>query len=108
MSERKDMSVNDAAEIELALWRVFEIPGEGRFFAGYNLGSQRGRTSSAILSWDATERLGVTSSGRRYRLVGKPGSDGVAEYVWRNVSRGAEFIDVTDQYVSNQGEWRLQ
>lgn len=108
MSGWEGLAMNDESEIELALWRVFEIPDEGRFFAGYNLGSQRGRTSSPIMSWDAELRLGITSSGRHYRLVGEPDVDGGAELVWRTVSRGAEFIDVTDQYVNAQREWRLQ
>ncbi|MDA3877014.1 MAG: hypothetical protein PF483_07985 [Halothiobacillus sp.] len=86
-------------EIQLARWAVYEIPGQGRFLSGYNVGGHHGRASTAITAWDGTTRTGITSSGRRYRLVGEPGFDGDAKYVWRVFSRGDAYVEVTEKYL---------
>jgi hypothetical protein len=41
-----------------------------------------GRVSKAIESLDLVARTGVTRSGRLYELIGEPGSDPDADYVW--------------------------
>jgi len=44
--------------------------------------AREGRVSSPVVHWEARALQAVTESGRRYALVGPPGFDPDATYVW--------------------------
>ena len=78
-----------------------------RHFVGFNAADQDGRVSTPIVSFNAAERSGVTFSGRCYILVGPPGFDDDAEYVWECYATFCGFkdvVDVTPDYVGSAGE----
>ena len=77
---------------------MFELPGGTQHFVGYNANRGEGRVSTAIISWDDEQQLGVTQSGRRYQLLGEPGRDPDALYVWNECVNGSAYVDVTHQY----------
>jgi hypothetical protein len=80
--------IDEEPEIILTDWTVFEVesrlwPDKTRHFVGYNESWREGRASSAIVKLDAEKALGMTNSGRIYRLKGPQGSgsrDGL--HVW--------------------------
>lgn len=91
--------VDQVPEIELDQWRIFEAKspyweGTTRHFIGYNLTEGEGRVSSAIQNFDHDKMIGITRSGRVYRLVGEPGWSRDAEFVW---TRWCESNHVEDQ-----------
>jgi hypothetical protein len=83
MSIYASASVDDDPTISLGAWSIRETDAGSRHFVGFNLASLDGRVSTPIVSFDADTRTGVTTSGRRYVLVGPGGFDKDAEYVWR-------------------------
>ncbi|MGU7783266.1 hypothetical protein [Burkholderia sp. PU8-34] len=91
----RDSDPTDQSEIMLASWSIRETQDGTRYFVGFSLERQDGRVSTSIVSLDPSTRIGVTSSGRHYRLVGRAGFDSDAEYVWNLVVS-----------VRNLGEWR--
>jgi hypothetical protein len=74
--------VYDQPIISLLQWSVMETPTGDRHFVGYNQVDCEGRVSSSIQSFDASTTKGVTRSGRIYQLVGEPGYDSDALWVW--------------------------
>jgi hypothetical protein len=68
--------------LTLEEWRVFDTPVDGWHFVGYCLENMEGRVSSAVKSFDPAKGIGVTRTGRIYRLAGRPGNNGDAEYTW--------------------------
>lgn len=78
--------LNDEPNLSLADWRVFEVTyqDKDRVATRHLVGRDKygGRVSSAVLTIDLTARRGKTGSGRVYELVGPPGFDSDAEYVW--------------------------
>lgn len=68
--------------IRLVRWRIFETERAERHFVGFDELNREGRVSSAIRSFDPATRRGTTSSGRAYELLGEPGHDDDARYVW--------------------------
>lgn len=74
--------VAEAPEIVLRSWRVIEIENEARHFIGYNETEGEGRVSSKIITFDKETKRGVTRSGRVYQLIGSPGFNDDALYVW--------------------------
>lgn len=92
--------VQEHPEAQLVSWRVFELPDGDRHFCGYETYFQEGRVCSSVVSFDPETRRGMTWSGRFYELVGRPGYDSDALYVWeRWCTRNAveEFTDISDQ-----------
>jgi len=74
-------------------------------FIGYVVDNHEGRVSTAIVSLDLAARTGVTSSGRLYELIGKPGHDSDADYVWGRWARvnGVKRAqDVTAELLSGE------
>jgi hypothetical protein len=95
--------VAEHPEAELVSWCVFELENGDRHFCGYEPTFQEGRVCSRVESFDPQLQQGVTRSGRRYQLVGPPGANSDALYVWdrwcaRNRVTG--FTDVSDQVYS--------
>jgi hypothetical protein len=93
-------SVETVPHLRLCSWSVYECKGAStRHFVGYNMTEREGRVSSAIQQFDPATRRGVTESGRVYELVGRPGHDADAEYVWRRwlaLNQETAWDDVTE------------
>lgn len=99
--------VEDQPEITLRGWRVFETERGEHHFVGYCVENESGRVSSAITSFDAKSRTGITRSGRRYILSGEPGFDQDALHVWSfwaTHNRVTESTDVSGEYVVDPNE----
>lgn len=96
-------SVEEQPSLTLLSWRVVEIEAGTRHFMGYCPENQEGRVSTAIVSFDPATGKGITVSGRVYQLLGYPGADRDADYVWHTwcrVNSVTSFVDVTDEVVS--------
>jgi hypothetical protein len=94
MSIWKTIPVQEEPEILLSSWRVMELGDGSRHFVGWNVYGREGRVSSSIVEFDNSKLTGRTSSGRVYKLLGDPGYNSDAAYVW---SRWAE-INKVDQH----------
>ena len=95
-------SIAEQPVVWLERWRVLQADLVFRHFVGFCIADQDGRVSTPIVSFNAVERTGITASGRRYILVGLPGFDDDAEYVWECYSRVfgiKEVVDVSEEYV---------
>jgi hypothetical protein len=98
--------VGDEEVVELRDWGVFEIPsldqdGRDRHFVG-STDLDPGRVSSRIVSFDPETMIGVTRSGRQYRLVGNPGVNSDGRYVWANwmgIMKASDPVNVTNEYL---------
>ncbi|GAB3656394.1 hypothetical protein [Ramlibacter alkalitolerans] len=86
-------SVEDRPDVTLTDWAAFEVPLNGpneawtRHLAGWSCEDRHGQVCSAIESFDPTTGQCLTSSGRVYRLTGRPGMNGDAQYVWNRWKR---------------------
>ena len=78
----KTKPVPSQPRLRLASWRIMRTERGEIHFIGYAVDNHEGRISTAIESLDLAARTGVTSSGRLYELIGEPGSDPDADYVW--------------------------
>lgn len=84
--------------IELARWMLICTEVGEVHAVGYNAGASEGRVSSPLLSFDVTQRTGTTRSGRTYALLGPPGVDADAQYVfdaWLRINRVLAWTEVT-------------
>ena len=72
--------VEEEPEISLVRWQIMELDGK-RYFVGYHEAGYEGRVSSAIVTFDAKAKKGITESGRVYQLIGKTGIDQDARWV---------------------------
>jgi hypothetical protein len=95
--------IDEAPELRLARWSIRKVQPRGtRHLVGFNLTEDEGRVSSTLTTYDPKSRRAMTESGRVYELVGRPGHDSDAEYVWRAWLRllgEVTWHDVTDDYV---------
>ncbi len=105
-------NVSDETTVKLSSWGVFSVPRAGtvvrrdHHFFGYNAANQEGRISSKIVKFYPKERWGSTASGRKYELIGEPGHNSDAAYVferWLQINGvpSEEVRNVTEEY---QGE----
>jgi hypothetical protein len=95
--------IDEQPEIELRRWRVYETERGERHFVGQSVDTATGRVSSAITEFDSASRTGVTRSGRRYVLLGRPGYDADAMHVWTMwsmLNSVVEAKNVTCEYLS--------
>jgi hypothetical protein len=78
------ISVEKEPEVGLTHWQIMEVSDQigtkSRHFVG--LDQFGGRVSSSIQEFDANKKIGVTRSGRIYKLIGCPSKSLDAEYVW--------------------------
>jgi Cdc6-like AAA superfamily ATPase len=97
---------NAEEEVLIVRWSVKEIRCRDasettQHLIGYIPDQGIGRVTTAIQSFDrATMRL-KTDSGHIYHLVGQPGMDADAEYIWaqwKDANGVSEDIDITGQY----------
>jgi hypothetical protein len=96
------------AEPEIALvdWRIMETERAERHFAGARLDDGTGRVSSAIVHFDPHGLVGVSLTGRVYKLVGPPGWGENVDYVWsawRILNGVSSYADVTDTALRHPG-----
>lgn len=99
--------VNVQPTVWLERWRVLETDLGTRHFTGYSVEDRIGRASSPIESYDIDTRSGITRSGRQYHLLGSPGHDMEAEYVWQCWSALCgvkETLDVTTEYLDSPNQ----
>ena len=96
-------------DLTLIGWAVFKVlaPEIGyptEHLVGYNERGVEGRVSSPVQSFDAKNRCGVTSTGRVYRLNGRPGMGSEASYVWDKWRRiwSAEVLEELSQQVLDE------
>lgn len=96
-------SVEQEPYTKLTQWRVYNVTYNGKIkthFSGY--AGYEGRVCSAIQSYDKNTRRGITESGRVYELVGDPGFNKDAVYVFGNwcarFPEDTEFEDITDTW----------
>ncbi len=95
-------------DTKLTQWQVHKVSTTDDnlstvHFMGYTGGRYgEGRVCSAILEYDAKTKKGVTKSGRVYELVGDPGFNKDAMYVFNiwcaRFPIPTIFEDITDQY----------
>lgn len=94
--------VEQVPAIKLRAWRVVEVvPGNDHHFIGYNMTEGEGRVSSKIVDYDKSTRIGVTSSGRRYELVGESGFNMDAEHTyayWQRINGVENDRDISEEY----------
>ena len=96
----KTAPVNEQPSLTLVRWQVMQLPNGDRHFVGYAVENKEGRASTAVATFDATSLKCVTASGRVYKLSGRPGHDGDAEYVWqawRRINDAPDWTDITAQ-----------
>ncbi len=103
----KTSPVAETPELQLSSWQIWQTETGERHFVGYNETEGAGRVSSAIQQFDRDTMRGITRSGRVYELLGPPGHDGDAAYVWgywkrRNGVQTAE--DVTLEATGWKGD----
>jgi hypothetical protein len=100
MSVWKVAPVANEPQTQLHQWRVMALPDGSHHLVGYAFPAREGRTSSEIQQFDIDQLRAVTGSGRVYELVGPPGHDGDAMYVWtvwRRLNEVSDFDDVSEQ-----------
>lgn len=101
----KTPAVEEQPTITLLRWSIWEASRRGvvsRHFVGWNQGDGEGRVSSPIVKCDPLTRRGTTESGRVYALVGPPGMDSDAVYVWQRwqeINHARKVMEVTDEAI---------
>ena len=98
----RPVSVKDEPLTHLHSWQAHKVQNlDGSWdlhFHGYT--GYEGRVCSKVVEFDKEKMVGKTRSGRLYKLVGEPGYNGDAEYVWGNwlhTYGNPETEDVTDK-----------
>jgi len=95
-------SIQDRPHVTLREWAAFEVPLNGpdepwtRHLAGWSCKDQQGQICSAVLQFDPQTGNCVTQSGRVYRLLGRPGLNADAAYVWNRWKRIASVSEQRD------------
>lgn len=93
--------VDEQPELSLKRWSVIEFEcetGRERVLVGYCIENREGRTSQDVLEMDLVSMVFKTKSGRVYRLIGPPGFDTDADYVfgrWCQINDIHDFDDVS-------------
>ncbi len=88
-------------KVWLVRWRVLRTNLETHHFVGYSVEGDHGCVSTPITTYDCATRVGVTTNGRPYKLLGPPGYDDEAEYVWKHYKQLWKFtyvVDVSNEY----------
>ena len=90
------LSAQVQPELTLRSWQVMQLPCGDLHLVGYCIENSEGRTSSAVEVFDKERLVAMTDSGRVYRLLGSPGGNLDAEYVWRRWARINDATEWTD------------
>ena len=83
MSIWKTAGVSEQPHLTLDAWRCFELPTGALHLLGFCIETCSGRVSTELGRLELASRTAVSVSGRSYRLIGKPGLNRDADYVWR-------------------------
>jgi hypothetical protein len=96
-------TVENQPMIVLSHWAVYAPPSDltTHIFFGYEFSEDHGRKSSPIKHFDKDTMTGTTESGRVYKLVGDPGLNTKALYVYSHF-KVLNLIDVTEQYIKRE------
>lgn len=106
MSVWSTKPITEQPQVVLRDWRIIEVSdGEtsSTHFIGYFDENHEGRVSSRMINFDASTMSGVTKSGRIYKLVGEPGYNSDAGYVWARWKSNyliTQETDLTDSLYS--------
>jgi hypothetical protein len=96
--------------IELRNWSVYEtLDFKQRHFVGYDQTNYQGRVSSPIHFFNDMERYGITSTGRKYKLVGDCANISGPRFsealdiehtwrAWKTMTQVSEVKDVSEEY----------
>jgi hypothetical protein len=98
--------VSEVPEVWLGRWSIREEENGDRHFVGFDVKRWLGRVSTKIVEFDPSTRTGVTSSGRRYHLLGSAARDDDAEYVWSIVVKVRKIKQWTDVTAILVPDWR--
>jgi hypothetical protein len=103
--------VEEVPEVDLERWQIYDVADVGAspelHLSGWNTRSREGRASSKVIALDMIKMVAMTSSGRAYRLVGPPGHDGDAMYVfgrWCAINNVLHPRDVTKDVYASCGD----
>jgi hypothetical protein len=109
----KPADILQEPETKLIDWQVYKVYLDQMseytiHFIGYTFGEYgEGRVCSPVIEFDKNTMRGVTRSGRVYELVGKPGSNRDAQYVWHRwlgLNGSPEFVCITNEFWSDKDE----
>lgn len=95
--------VTEEPELTLMCWRVMQTEAGDCHFVGIRPNVLTGRVSSRILELDMKSLVGVTSTGRVYRLLGPAQWASAALYTWQRwceMYQVSEWRDVTDELLA--------
>ena len=96
-------SVSETPHVALVQWFIAETDKGEKHFVGYNVTDGEGRVSSAIREFDKTTMVGITRSGRLYKLVNESGYNADALHVWhlwRAFNKVESWSDVTEDVLN--------
>ncbi len=96
--------------LTLVSWSIRETETGERHFVGFCIEGQEGRVSSSIERFDVDTREGITRTGRSYHLLGAPGRNDDAEYVWNiwvEAMHVTDWREVTAQALNENAPPRL-
>jgi hypothetical protein len=107
MNVWKPETVEVEPYVELTNWAVVELTselwdGSSVHFVGYNVKHREGRVSSPVMSYNVVTKVGITRSGRRYKLTGTPGLNQDASYVfgtYKRINKVETVVGLTDDFV---------
>ncbi|GAA5176171.1 hypothetical protein GCM10025771_10200 [Niveibacterium umoris] len=96
-------SLEEEPTVILTRWCVYEIESATWHFVGHVGARNRGRVSSAIVTFDPITARGRTQSGRVYHLQGAPGLNTEGAYAWElwcQINVVQSFVDVTEDILA--------
>ena len=111
MNSRAAAGASKRPRVWLVRWHVMRTNLGTRHFVGHSVEDDTAYVSTPIVKYHVAKRTGVTSNGRAYTLVGPPGYDEEAEFVWCHYMRlwgVTDVVDVSAEYLDEQGtaSWR--
>jgi hypothetical protein len=96
----KPRPVEEQPNLTLIRWRIMLLhDGEHHFVGRVVENPGEAKVTSELKAFDIATLRGTTATGRVYQLLGPPGHDGDAKYVWERWRRAyqlTDFIDVSD------------
>ena len=103
----KPASVKEEPETYLQEWRVYSVDGNFNgtgatiHLVGFSMGTNDGRVSAPVLTFNKKTKHVVTQGGRNYKLHGESGFNKDAMFVfnrWLTINKDPSYRDVTEEY----------
>lgn len=85
-----------SGDTTLEQWHVLQTHRGTRHFAGWCPSTHQTLVSSPITSYNPAARIGMTALGLRFSLVGHPGGDGIAKFIWAFAAFDKSILQTTD------------